>query len=86
MKRKDPCFGPNLRDRVIKGRNAFLRSGTKREALIFFSTELGRKVFYQNFMTILELFIKSYTEKKVPELPEYMKRLESALEKKASEN
>ena len=79
VKRTDQTFGHFIEKRGKEGRNAFLRRGTKKEAKIFFSNEIGKKIFYKKFTTILEMFIESDSENKQPKLSTFMKRLEKAL-------
>lgn len=61
-KRGDSIFGESKEKRGQEARNAFLRRGTKKEAKIFFSLELGRKIFYSNFKAILEEYMKSVSK------------------------
>lgn len=58
MKRLDPTFGSST-DRVVNVRNAFLVSGTINEGIKFFHNEIGHKIFYGKFKTILELCIEA---------------------------
>lgn len=79
VKRIDAAFGHFKDKRGKEGRNAFLRRGTKKEAKIFFTNEIGKKIYYPKFKTILEEFIDSDKKNKQPKLATFLKRLERAL-------
>lgn len=81
VKRLDSTFGVDKDERGKEARNSFLRRGTKKEALFFYSNEIGYKIFFTDFKAILEEYMSGVSSERCHKVNTFLTRLEKDLKK-----